>query len=198
VTRSLLIFVVTAVVVAGSYYGFSRFAATSGSAVSGTSPPLTAPTNAGAAGTGTPTARAVGTANSPSSPTSASAQPQSAASPAAPATTVSAATPTTPASAAAAGSTPASGTFSIVISKEHPPAPSDVIRVNKDDQVTLQITSDRVGHLEVHGYRKEVQVAPGTTATLSFAAVRTGRFPIDLHGSDGAHVEVTALEVLPR
>jgi len=85
-----------------------------------------------------------------------------------------------------------------VISKEHPPAPSDVIRVNKDDQVTLQITSDRVGHLEVHGYRKEVQVAPGTTATLSFAAVRTGRFPIDLHGSDGAHVEVTALEVLPR
>ena len=197
-TRSLLIFVVTAIVVAGSYYGFSRFAATSGSAVSGTSPPLTAPTNAGAAGTGTPTARAVGTANSPSSPTSASAQPQSAASPAAPATTSSAATPATAASAAAAGSTPASGTFSIVISKEHPPAPSDVIRVNKDDQVTLQITSDRVGHLEVHGYRKEVQVAPGTTATLSFAAVRTGRFPIDLHGSDGAHVEVTALEVLPR
>ena len=197
-TRSLLIFVVTAIVVAGSYYGFSRFAATSGSAVSGTSPPLTAPTNVGAAGTGTPTARAVGTANSPSSPTSASAPPQSAASPAAPATTSSAATPATAASAAAAGSTPASGTFSIVISKEHPPAPSDVIRVNKDDQVTLQITSDRVGHLEVHGYRKEVQVAPGTTATLSFAAVRTGRFPIDLHGSDGAHVEVTALEVLPR
>ena len=203
-TRSLLIFVVTAIVVAGSYYGFSRFAATSGSAVSGTSPPLTAAINAGAAGTGTgtgtgaPTARAVGTANSPSSPTSASAPPQSAASPAAPATTSSAATPATAASAAAAGSTPASGTFSIVISKEHPPAPSDVIRVNKDDQVTLQITSDRVGHLEVHGYRKEVQVAPGTTATLSFAAVRTGRFPIDLHGSDGAHVEVTALEVLPR
>ena len=197
-TRSLLIFVVTAVVVAGSYYGFSRFAATSGSAVSATSPPLTVPTNAGAAGTGTPTARAVGTANSPSSPTSASAPPQSAASPAAPATTSSAATPATAASAAAAGSTPASGTFSIVISKEHPPAPSDVIRVNKDDQVTLQIRSDRVGHLEVHGYRKEVQVAPGTTATLSFAAVRTGRFPIDLHGSDGAHVEVTALEVLPR
>jgi hypothetical protein len=29
-------------------------------------------------------------------------------------------------------------------------------------------------------------------------ALRTGRFPIDLHAEDGAHVEVTALEVMPR
>ena len=107
-------------------------------------------------------------------------------------------------SAPAAGlgaTTPAArppGAFPITISKAHPPAPSDVIRVNKDDLVTLSITSDRAGHLEVHGYRKEVQVEPGATATLSFTATQTGRFPIDLHASDGAHVEVTALEVMPR
>jgi hypothetical protein len=103
-----------------------------------------------------------------------------------------------PAAAPGAASAPAPGTFSIVIDKAHPPAPSDVIRVSKDDQVTLSITSDRAGHLEVHGYKKEVKVEPGTAATLSFAAVRTGRFPIDLHASDGAHVEVSALEVMPK
>lgn len=89
-------------------------------------------------------------------------------------------------------------TFTIVIDKANPPAPSAVIRVARDDPVTLTITSDRAGHVEVHGYAKEVAVEPGTTATLSFTATRTGRFPIDLHAQDGAHVEVTALEVMPR
>jgi hypothetical protein len=41
-------------------------------------------------------------------------------------------------------------------------------------------------------------VSPGSETTLSFVATRAGRFPIDLHGSNGAHVEVTALEVQPR
>jgi hypothetical protein len=68
----------------------------------------------------------------------------------------------------------------------------------KDDPVTLSVTTDRAGMLEVHGYRKEVTVQPGTTGTLSFVATRTGRFPIDLHASDGEHIEVTALEVMPR
>jgi hypothetical protein len=101
---------------------------------------------------------------------------------------------------AANGVAPAAppGTFSIVIDQAHPPAPGDVIRVDKDDPVTLTIRSDRAGHLEVHGYREEVAVEPGKTATLSFKAVRTGRFPIDLHAKDGVHVEVTALEVMPR
>jgi hypothetical protein len=147
VSRSLVILVVTIVVVAAFYYGFSRFATPgapgvpAGGGQHATPPPTPAPSDANA---------------------------------------------------------PPAGTFTIAISKAHPPAPSDVIRVKKDDPVTLTITTDRPGHLEVHGYRKEVEVEPGATATLSFAAVRTGRFPIDLHGSDGAHVEVTALEVLPR
>jgi heme/copper-type cytochrome/quinol oxidase subunit 2 len=151
VSRPLLILVVTLVVVAASYYGFSRFDASAGTAASANVAEKT---------------------------------------PAA----------TTAVAASATQSTPSAppGTFAIAISKAHPPAPSDVIRVNKDDQVTLAITSDRAGHLEVHGYKKEVTVEPGTTATLSFTAVRTGRFPIDLHGSDGAHVEVSALEVMPR
>ena len=145
VSRLLPILVVTVVIVAGAYYGFSRFAPTSAS--SATAAPHAMLPQA-----------TTKTGNSAASP----------------------------------------GTFAITIGKAHSPAPSDVIRVNKDDQVTLSITSDRAGHVEVHGYKKEVEVEPGTTATLSFIAEHTGRFPIDLHGSDGAHVEVTALEVMPR
>lgn len=147
-----MILVVTVLVVAASYYGFSRF-------------------DTGAA-----------------APASANAVEQTAS------TTVAAAVPP----AGAGAPVVPSGTIAITISKAHPPAPSDVIRVSKDDPVTLAITSDHPGHLEVHGYKKEVKLEPGTTAMLSFTAERTGRFPIDLHGSDGAHLEVTALEVLPR
>ena len=190
-SRSLLILVVTVIVVAASYYGFSRFASTSGPAVgaSGPSSPQPADAMSGAAANVDPTPAASvtpGPAREASSTPGASSDSAATAAPAA-------AAPPPP-----AAGTPAPSTFTIAIDKAHPPAPSDVIRVHKDDPVTLSITSDRAGHLEVHGYRKEVQVAPGRTSTLSFTAARTGRFPIDLHGSDGAHVEVTALEVLPK
>lgn len=190
-TRSILILVATVAVVAASYYGFSRFAATSEPRTDAAyaSRPHAIDATPGVASTGK------------EAPASASAAPKAAVAPAASAATAPVASPGTLAIAAASAKSStaaAPGTFAIVISKAHPPAPSDVIRVSKDDQVTLSVTSDRAGHLEVHGYRKEVTLEPGTTATLSFAAVRTGRFPIDLHASDGAHVEVSALEVLPR
>lgn len=174
-SRSLLILVVTVLVVSASYYGFSRYAANS-----------QAPANAPTATLPEAVDTTKGNAQvmAPGAPSAAGAD--------------AAASSTPPVAAAAPAAAPAPGTFSIVIDKAHPPAPSDVIRVNKDDQVTLSITSDRTGHLEVHGYKKEVKVEPGTTATMSFAAVRTGRFPIDLHAGDGAHIEVTALEVMPK
>jgi hypothetical protein len=43
-----------------------------------------------------------------------------------------------------------------------------------------------------------VKLEPGATATLSFVANKTGRYSLDLHARDGAHVEVTALEVRPK
>jgi len=180
VTRSLLILVVTIVVVAVSYYGFSRFGANSAPASSlvSTGTPRTA-----AATVAPPRAErpVTSTASAPAM-VDAATQAHARSAP----------------GAIALPSGPPPGTFAIVIDKSHPPAPSDVIRVAKDDPVTLTVTSDRAGHVEVHGYRKEVAVEPGKAATLSFKAERTGRFPIDLHAEDGAHVEVTALEVMPR
>lgn len=170
-SRSLLILVVTVIVVAAFYYGFNRFASPS-------APDAGRPASALPQVSDTTPGSGSGPAKAPGAQAGVDQH----------------ATASAPASAAA----PAPGMFTIAISKAHPPAPSDVIRVKKDDQVTLTITTDRPGHLEVHGYRKEVSVEPGTPATLSFAAVRTGRFPIDLHASGGEHVEVTALEVMPR
>ncbi|HLX28630.1 MAG TPA: hypothetical protein VKV24_09120 [Casimicrobiaceae bacterium] len=174
VNRSLSILVVTIVVVVAAYYGFSRFASTSEPPGNPTQAPLVATQNA--TGKAAPTAEGAG---QPPAPTSASASPPAA-------------------SIGTDGAEPPHGAFSIVIDKAHPPAPTDVIRVSKDDPVTLSITTDRAGNLEVHGYRKEVKVQPGTMGTLSFVANMTGRFPIDLHASDGEHVEVTALEVMPK
>ena len=78
------------------------------------------------------------------------------------------------------------------------PATARVIRVKQGDRVRLSVTSDRSGALEVHGYHEEAHVEPGNKTTLSFVAAKTGRFPIDLHGPDRAHMELGALEVLPR
>ncbi|HJU23490.1 MAG TPA: hypothetical protein VJ891_13360 [Casimicrobiaceae bacterium] len=172
--RSLSILAVTVVVVVAAYYGFSRFASTSAPPGNPVQAPLAATQNA----TGKAAAATEGMGQAAAS------------------TSVSA--PESSPSASTIGAQAPHGTFSIVIDKAHPPAPTDVIRVSKDDPVTLSVTTDRPGNLEVHGYRKEVKVQPGTTGTLSFVANMTGRFPIDLHASDGEHVEVTALEVMPR
>lgn len=172
--RSFSILVVTIAVVVAAYYGFSRFASTSAPPRNQPEAPLAAAQNA----TGK-AALAAASVDQPAAPYVAS-------------TSKPAPSP------GPAGAEPPHGTFAIVIDKAHPPAPTDVIRVSKDLAVTLSITSDREGKLEVHGYRKEVKVQPGTTGKLSFVASMTGRFPIDLHASNGEHVEVTALEVMPR
>jgi FtsP/CotA-like multicopper oxidase with cupredoxin domain len=60
-----------------------------------------------------------------------------------------------------------------------------VIRVQQGDAVTLRWTSDQALTLHVHGYDVERGVVPGATATMGFTARATGRFPIEVHGSEG-------------
>jgi len=74
-----------------------------------------------------------------------------------------------------------------------------VIRVQRGDVVTLRWTSDRALTLHLHGYDVEQRVAPGATATMSFTARATGRFPIEVHGSEGRRATTLGyLEVHPR
>ena len=77
-------------------------------------------------------------------------------------------------------------------------APFQTLKVSKGDVVAVSVDSDQAGKLEVHGYRKELEVTPHAKASITFAVDRSGRFPIDLHGEGGAHIEAAALEVMPR
>jgi hypothetical protein len=72
------------------------------------------------------------------------------------------------------------------------------LKVNKGDVVAVSVVSDQAGKLEVHGYRKELEIRPHAKTAMTFTADKAGRFPIDVHGSGGAHIEAGALEVLPQ
>jgi hypothetical protein len=155
--RALVIVAVTAAVVAGLYFGFSR------------------------------------------SPGSAPAQPPAAAPVPAPVAAPVAAAPTVaapPAAAPPAEEAPKNA-YAISIRNGRAQAP-DVVRVRQGDRVTLTIATDRAGTLEVHGYREEVKLEANTQGMLAFVAAKSGRFGIDMHERNGGHIEVTALEVLPK
>ena len=129
------------------------------------------------------------------SPASAPPQPPNAA----PAATPAAAPPTVvpPPTAAPPAAEASANAYALSIQNGRPQAP-DVIRVRQSDRVTLTIATDRVGTLEVHGYREEVKLEANTPGTLAFVAAKSGRFGIDMHERNGGHIEVTALEVLPN
>jgi hypothetical protein len=60
--------------------------------------------------------------------------------------------------------------------------------VCRDQAVTLNVDVRADGVLHLHGYDDQtsaVEVVAGTPVTLSFDAVRSGQFVIELHTSDG-------------
>ncbi len=62
------------------------------------------------------------------------------------------------------------------------------ITVCRDQAVTLDVDIQTDGVLHLHGYDDQtsaVEVVAGTPVTLSFDAVRSGQFVIELHTSDG-------------
>ncbi|MEU2505589.1 hypothetical protein ABZ621_12835 [Streptomyces sp. NPDC007863] len=62
------------------------------------------------------------------------------------------------------------------------PAPSRV-ELRKGERITLRVTSDRADTVHVHGYDREAPLAPGTPATLTLTADRTGLFEVETHES---------------
>jgi len=104
----------------------------------------------------------------------------------------------TPVESTTAPSTSPANRFRVAIENTKPGIAAPPLHATQGDAVTIDITTDRPGTLEIHGYGKKIEVAPGTVATLAFVANIAGRFPVDLHGRDGRHIDVTALEVQPR
>ena len=61
--------------------------------------------------------------------------------------------------------------------------------VCRDREVTLVVTSQADGILHIHGYDEQLPatgVAAGEMIELSFTAVRSGQFPIELHTDQNA------------
>ena len=93
---------------------------------------------------------------------------------------------------------PSSDSLRIAIDKAKPGEVLPVLLARQGDALTILITTNRAGMLEIHGYGQSIGIAPGAEAKLAFRARHAGRFPIHLHARDGAHLELTALEVRPR
>ena len=79
-------------------------------------------------------------------------------------------------------------TLDIALRQGRWPAGQQVIRVAKDDEVVLRLSSDTPGELHLHGYRLEAPLAPEKLVTWRFRARATGRFPFEWHpaGASGA------------
>jgi hypothetical protein len=107
---------------------------------------------------------------------------------------------------AAAGTTARAETaapkvFEVRIKNRKVVAPEGAIRVKRGDVVELRWTTDERVEIHLHGYDKELTVAPGKPAKLVIRARIAGRFPITSHGwgSQGhGHDALTYLEVHPR
>jgi FtsP/CotA-like multicopper oxidase with cupredoxin domain len=71
----------------------------------------------------------------------------------------------------------------------------EILTAYAGDTVQLEVTSDHDDAMHVHGYEKHLVLPAGETAKLSFIAEDSGRFMLELHGTD---LEFGALEVYPR
>ncbi|WP_435058848.1 hypothetical protein [Streptomyces sp. bgisy060] len=61
--------------------------------------------------------------------------------------------------------------------------PPSRIELEKGERLTLRVTSDRADTLHVHGYDRELPLAPGVPASLTLTADRTGLFEVETHES---------------
>ena len=69
----------------------------------------------------------------------------------------------------------------------------ETIKVNQNDEVTINISADEQTEFHLHGYDLTASASPGGKGKLTFTANATGRFPFAVHVSgesaDGGHGE---------
>lgn len=78
-----------------------------------------------------------------------------------------------------------------------------VVRNRQEDELVLNLISDRSGQLHIHGYDLAIDLAAGKVSAVKFDAYATGRFPVTSHGfgddhHDDHHDVLFYIEVLPR
>ncbi|MFE5630954.1 hypothetical protein [Streptomyces sp. NPDC056463] len=87
--------------------------------------------------------------------------------------------PASPAPTAAASGR----TVEIAVDGSSVQPPPSRIELKKGERITLRVTSDRADTLHVHGYDRELPLAPGTPGSLTLTADRTGLFEVETHDS---------------
>jgi FtsP/CotA-like multicopper oxidase with cupredoxin domain len=70
--------------------------------------------------------------------------------------------------------------------------PPDRVNVTRGEQVRIEVTSDQLDELHLHGYDLSANVTPGEPAVLEFTADQTGRFELEAHD---AHLQLLQLIV---
>jgi len=75
-----------------------------------------------------------------------------------------------------------------------------VFDAREGDRIALTVTSLYSGALYIHGMEKELNLTPGSQASITFTAEHAGRYYLHLHGDDEdhAHAEAAVLEIAPR
>lgn len=95
------------------------------------------------------------------------------------------ATPTSPTPARPTGTRPPDPgrTVTLTVTGTTVSPPPSRIELKRGERLTLRVTSDRADTLHVHGYDRELPLAPGTPATLTLTVDRTGLFEVETHES---------------
>ena len=71
------------------------------------------------------------------------------------------------------------------------------IRVTQGSVVELHWSSDQTHALHLHGYDVKINVTPDSTTITHLEAKATGRFPVEIHGSNN-HNTLIYIEVYPK
>ncbi|MFB7371025.1 hypothetical protein ACFC0D_14415 [Streptomyces sp. NPDC056222] len=82
-----------------------------------------------------------------------------------------------------ATATAAGRTVAITVSGTSVQPPPSRVELKQGERITLRVTSDRADTLHVHGYDRELPLAPGEPASLTLTADRTGLFEVETHES---------------
>lgn len=70
---------------------------------------------------------------------------------------------------------------------------SGELKVQKDQNMALNIKSDKAGEIHVHGYELKKTAEAGKSVDFNFRAVQSGIFDIEHHGCPDYHVQLTVL-----
>jgi hypothetical protein len=69
--------------------------------------------------------------------------------------------------------------------------------ISQGEVVEFAVTTRRPGFVIVHGLSDPLPLNVAGTTLVSFRAIYSGRFALHFHGDDGAHFELTSLNVMP-